>query len=220
LPVLECSRCNELYYSAHGSTELACDGCDGQVWRVFEDEVSFARVSGLKRNFQPGDHGALLYTSPEQAAAFCVDFLRDGIERGERLVIAVPQPFQDKVLAGMSASETDGAIVLDVGEVYGESFDPVGTARDYADLVRAQGSVRLLCGPGAEQVAAMDIDDWRRYERIAHELILDLNATALCIYDGRRLPIAYSPVAVETHPLISHGGGELHRNADFQHAPA
>jgi MEDS: MEthanogen/methylotroph, DcmR Sensory domain len=220
MPVLECSRCNELYYSAYGSTELACDKCDGQVWRVFENEVSFARVSGLERDFQPGDHGVLVYTTPEQAAAFCADYLRAGIERGERLVIALPQAFREAVLDRLSESERGDAIVLDAGSIYGEGFDPETTVREYADLIRAEAPARLLSGPDAEHVAEIDVDDWRRYERIAHEVVLDLKPTALCVYDGRKLPIAFSPVAVETHPLISQGGGELHRNADFQHAPS
>jgi hypothetical protein len=220
MPVLECSRCNELYYSAHGSTELACDSCDGQVWRVFEDEVSFARVSGLKRDFQPGDHAVLLYTAPDQAADFCADYLRDGIRRGERLVIALPEAFRETLLSRVSVEEMGDPIVLDAAQIYGPDFDPSETARGYADLFRNEGAVRVLSGPDAELVAGIDIAEWRRYERIAHELVLDMSATALCIYDGRRLPIAFSPVAVETHPLISHGGGELRRNGDFQHAPA
>jgi hypothetical protein len=80
--------------------------------------------------------------------------------------------------------------------------------------------VRLLCGPDGDAAAGIDIDEWRRYERIAHEFVLDLGHTVLCVYDGRRLPISFSPVAVETHPLISRGAGELQRNPDFRYRPA
>ena len=60
----------------------------------------------------------------------------------------------------------------------------------------------------------------RRYERIAHQLVLDLATTALCVYDSRRLPIAFSPVAIERHPLISRNGAELRRNGEFRYEPA
>jgi hypothetical protein len=222
LPVLECSRCNELYYSAHGSTELSCDACECRVWRVFEDEVSFARVSGLPRTLQAGDHAALLYTDDAEAADFCADYLRDGLSRGERLVIAVASELRDNVTSRLPQQDADRVTILDAARIYyGPDFDPAATAHGYAGLVQAEdGPVRLVCGPDPDAVVGMDIDDWQRYERIAHELALDLGATALCVYDGRRLPIGFSPVAVATHPLISRGGGELLRNPDFGYEAA
>jgi hypothetical protein len=221
LPVLECSRCNELYYSAHGSTELACAACGCGVWRVFEDEVSFARVSGLARRLQPGDHAALLYADVQEAAGFCADYVRDGLSAGERAIIAVPGELQDELLSRLQGSETDGAIVLDAERIYGPDFDPEGAAREYADLANASAEpVRLLSGPGGDAASEIDPAGWRRYERITHELVVDLRVTALCVYDGRSLPVPFSPLAVETHSLISRGGGELRRNSDFRYEAA
>ena len=221
MPVLECARCNELYYSAHGSTELSCDACGGHTWRVFEDEVSFTRVSGMPRSFQPSDHAALLYTEVAEAAEFCARYLLEGAGRGERLIVAAPEELRDEVLNRLPSGEAERASVVDAKSIYGPSFDADATARQYAELVRAEDTpARLVCGPDDESAAEIDVDEWRRYERIAHELVLELRATTLCVYDARRLPIAFSPVAVETHPLISHGGGELCRNSDFRYQAA
>jgi hypothetical protein len=221
MPVLECSRCNELYYSAHGSTELACDICDGDIWRLFEDEVSFARVSGLPRQPQPGDHAALVYTDPHDAVEFCARYLDEGMRQGEHPVIAVPQTLRDEVLSRLRSDQLESTVVLEAEHIYGPGFDPKGVAEDYAQTARDLGGpVRLLCGPDGDAAAGIDIDEWRRYERIAHEFVLDLGHTVLCVYDGRRLPISFSPVAVETHPLISRGAGELQRNPDFRYRPA
>ena len=153
MPVLECSRCNELYYSAHGSTELSCDACECHVWRVFEDEVSFARVSGLPRTFQPGDHAALLYTDDAEAADFCADYLREGLSRGERLVIAVASELRDNVTSRLPQQDADRATILDAARIYyGPDFDPSATAHGYAGLVNAQdGPVRLVCGPDPDK---------------------------------------------------------------------
>lgn len=215
MPVLECSRCNELYYSAHGSTTLSCDACGGGVWRVFDDEVSFARVSGLERRAQRGDHAVLVYAQKGPAADFCANYLRDGIAHGERLVLAVPDALRDAVLERLGSAAVGDALVLDSREIYRPGFDPEATAAEYADLVRSGGAVRLLCGPDGEAAAEIDAAALERYERIAHQLVIELNATALCVYDGQRLPIGFSPVAVHTHPLISRDGGELRRNPDF-----
>jgi hypothetical protein len=221
LPVLECSRCNELYYSAHGSTDLSCDACGGRAWRVFEDEVSFPRVSELPRTFQPGDHGVLLYTDDDEAAAFCCRYLQEGVERGERLVIAVPAELRRVLIAGLGAGAMESAVVFDVERLYGPSFDPEATVREYDQLVKQlDRPARLLSGPDGEYAASIDPDVFRRYERVAHELVLDLGATALCVYDGGRLPMSFSPVAIDAHPLISRNGGDLCRNGDFRYEAA
>jgi MEDS: MEthanogen/methylotroph, DcmR Sensory domain len=221
LPVLECSRCNELYYSAHGSTELSCDACGGLAWRVFEDEVSFARVSGLSRTLQPGDHAVLLYTDHAQAVEFCGRYLQDGLERGERLLIAVPAELRRAVIARVGATSMESAIVLDAERLYGPDFDPEATAREYDRIVKQlDGPARMLSGPDGECAAGIDPEALHHYERVAHQLVLDLGVTALCVYDGRRLPMAFSPVAIDRHPLISRNGADLCRNGDFRYEPA
>lgn len=183
--------------------------------------MSFARVSGLAREPQAGDHAALVYTDPHEAVAFCARYLEDGLRQGERPVIAVPQILRDEVLSRLQPAQLETAVVLEAEKIYGPGFDPERVASEYAQTVRDLGGpARLLCGPDGDCAAGIDIDQWRRYERIAHEFVLDLGHTVLCIYDGRRLPISFSPVAVETHPLISRGAGELQRNPDFRYRPA
>ena len=78
--------------------------------------------------------------------------------------------------------------------------------------------MRLLCAPDVESVARVDLDDWRRYERLAHDRILELAVTALCVYDGRKLPMGFPPLAIEGHPLLSRNAAELKRNPDFRYA--
>jgi MEDS: MEthanogen/methylotroph, DcmR Sensory domain len=221
MPVLECARCNELYYSAHGSTELSCDVCDGGTWRLFEDEVSFARVSGLRRQPQAGDHAALLYTDLQEGVEFCARYLADGVTRGERPVLAVPLPFREELLHRLPPGAGTDAVVLDAETIYGPGFDPERVAHDYEEVMRDLACpVRAVCGPDGDSAAAMDLDEWRRYERLAHQVILGLDAAVVCTYDSRQLPLSFSPVAVETHPLIGRGGGELQRNPDFRYEAA
>ena len=220
MPVLECSRCNELYYSAHGSMELACDVCEGGTWRLFEDEVSFARVSGLARRPQPGDHAALVYTDPHDAVAFCASYVADGLSHGEQPIVAVPKVLRDELLSRLPREQLDGVLVVDPEEMYGPEFDPERVVQDFAQTVRDLGRpARLLCGIASDTAAEIKPEQWRLYERTAHDLVLELGLTVLCVYDGRRLPVWFSPVAVETHPLISRAGGELQRNPGFRYRP-
>lgn len=220
MPVLECSRCNELYYSAHGSTELSCDACDCPVWRVFDDEVSFQRVSQLIRTMQPGDHAAVVYTEAEQAAGFCVEYLRAGAENGEELVVAVAKPLRVAIESRLSPEETAALRISEPEQVYAD-FDAERVANRYLDIIRAlEHPVRTLSAIDALSASSTDVTEWRRYERRVHELILDLGVTALCAYDGRTLPIGFPPVAVESHPLLSRNADELRRNPDFQYRAA
>jgi hypothetical protein len=218
LPVLECSRCNELYYSAHGSTEMSCDACGCPVWRLFEDEVSFARVTSLPRRFQPGDHGALVYTEPEEAADFCAGYLREGALRGEHLVMTAPADLRAAVEMRLAPTEASALDAHEPLAIYAD-FDPEQVAVKFEELTKCHdGPVRLLCGPDADSVAGVQLDDWRRYERLAHDKILDLGVTALCVYDGKNLPMGFPPLAIEGHPLVSRNAADLMRNPDFKYA--
>jgi hypothetical protein len=183
---------------------------------MFDDEVSFARVARLPREFQPGDHGVLLYTDDEPAVAFCCRYLEEGVERGERLVIAVPAGLRRAVIARLGADAMESAIVLESERLYGTGFDPEDTAREYDQLVKQlDRPARILSGPDGDAAADIHPEVFRYWERIAHELVLDLGATALCVYDARSLPMAFSPVAIDAHPLISRNGADLCRNEDF-----
>jgi hypothetical protein len=187
---------------------------------VFDEEVSFARVSGLTRSMQRGDHGVLLYTEEDAGVDFCARFIEEGMQRGEQIVIAVPAGLRD-ALAERLGNALDGAEVFEAERLYGPDFDPAASAGEYRETIESfDKPVRILSGPDGDAAAGIDPEAFRHYERIAHQLVLDLNATALCVYDGRRLPIAFSPVAVEGHPLISRNGAELRRNGDFRYRAA
>lgn len=220
MPVLECARCNELYYSAHAARGLTCDACGGGTWRIFPQEASFARVVGLPRTFQPGDHGVIIYTSPAEAAGFCAAYLREGLARGERVTMVVPDELRVEVESSLPMEELARLDVRDPRALY-SGFDRETVVERFEALVRAsEQPFRLLSGPSSECVAGVDSSTWRRFERMAHELTLELNAITLCAYDSRRLPLAFSPLAVEEHPLISREGAELRRNADFRYERA
>lgn len=220
MPVLECARCNELYYSAHGSTELSCDACGASAWRVFEDEVSFARVSGLPRRLCPGDHGVLVYTDRADAADFCAGYLREGFMRDEHVFVVLPGDLRAALAERLSPDELEKADWHEPAELY-RDFDPETVAERFAETARAnERTVRFLAGPDAAAVEGKSADAWADFEELAHERALELEAVVLCVYDSRALPIAYSPMAVSRHPLISRNGGEVQRDSDFRYAPA
>jgi MEDS: MEthanogen/methylotroph, DcmR Sensory domain len=225
MPVLECSRCNELYYSAVASTEARCEACGGTIWRVFEHEVSLSRVAELPRKWQPGDHGAVVYKDAEEAGDLCAGFLRDGVSRGDRTLSFVPAALQVAVARRLSPGDREAVESAEpattYGRAHGNGFDPQAMADTYVEMVeRSDAPVRFLAGPDSHSAEAIPLEGWRRFERLAHELVLSLGVIALCVYDARGLPSGFAPVAVEAHPLLAGGGEAMHRNPDFEYQPA
>jgi hypothetical protein len=216
LPVLECSRCNELFYSASGSTFARCERCGGEIWRIFEDEGSFDRVADLPRTSQPGDHGAIVYSDSGEAADFCVQYVREGIALGELVVGIVPQALRSALERRLSAVERAKLELEDPVRAYAD-FDPRRLIAWYEDLVAHSGKrVRVLAGPDADSAAKIPIEDWRLFERLIHERVHELGVTGLCVYDGPFLPGDFIPVAMRAHPLLVRRSGELRRNGEFR----
>ncbi len=216
MPVLECSRCNELFYSASGSTFARCERCEGQVWRVFEDEASFDRVIEMPRAPQPGDHAAIVYSDSDEAADFCVRYVREGIGLGELVVGIVPGSLRAAFERRLSSRERLQLELGDPAATYAY-FDPRGLIAWYEDVVANAGKrVRVLAGPDADCAARIPIEDWRLFEQLIHERAHALGVTALCVYDGPLLPGDFIPVAMRAHPLLVHRNGELRRNGEFR----
>jgi hypothetical protein len=216
LPVLECSRCNELFYSASGSTFARCERCGGERWRVFEDEGSFDRVIELPRATQPGDHSAIVYSDSSEAADFCVRYVREGIALGELVVGIVPRVLRASLEGRLAATERGKLRLEDPEKAYAD-FDPRKLIAWYEDLVAHSGQrVRVLAGPDADSAARIPIEDWRLFEGLIHERVHELGVTALCVYDGPFLPGEFIPIATRTHPLLVRRSGDLLRNGEFR----
>ena len=59
MPVFECSRCNNLTYSASRFALLVCDVCGSNRQRILEHAFSFAEARDEPRELGPGDHCCL-----------------------------------------------------------------------------------------------------------------------------------------------------------------
>lgn len=216
MPVLECSRCNELFYSASATRSTSCERCGGAIWRVFDAEGSFDRVAELPRSAQPSDHAAIVYSDANRAADFCLTYAREGLERGERVVAVLPETLLSAVARRLGPAERAQIEFADAGLAYSD-FDPERLVDWYEDLVRAgEEPVRVLAGPDGDAAAEIGLEPWRTFERLVHQRVHELGATALCVYDGPALPGDFMHVAMRVHPLIVGNAGELHRNDEFR----
>jgi hypothetical protein len=217
MPVLECSRCNELFYSASGTGMAPCERCGGGVWRVFEDEASFERVMRLPRTSRAGDHAGLVYSDAEEAGDFCVGYAREGLALGEAVLAVLPGSMRGVVQARLGPRERE-QIRFEASERVYADFHPERLIDWYVGVIEStEGPVRVLAGPDAESAARIAPDDWRRFEYLVHERVLELEVTALCVYDGPALPGEFIPIGTRTHPLVVTRAGELRRNGEFRY---
>lgn len=159
-----------------------------------------------------GVHDALLYDSPEHLASIVVPFLKDGLSRGDVVVLATSGP------AGRLLHDAvDGdprMVLLDRSTTYRSrtptaltSFRQLGDRRPESSAqVRVVGEIDF--GPTPRQWP-----EWQRYEAVLNRY-MHAALWGLCIFDTQRLPQLLLDTAMQTHPHLATVSGRV-ANARF-----
>jgi anti-sigma regulatory factor (Ser/Thr protein kinase) len=138
------------------------------------------QVAGLR-------HGALVYESPEEFAAFAVPFLREGLEAGEGAVVAHTQPGLALMREALGA---DAAAVtfVDVGEAYTR---PARLLASYHELFVEQLGLTPSVRAIADVQFGPDPQEWNRwtaYEAVTNRSFAHLPAWVVCSYNAEWTP--------------------------------
>jgi DcmR-like sensory protein len=217
MPVFECSRCNEMTYSASGGAAVPCANCGSERQRVIDGYFDQARHSD--RSVSAGDHALLVCDHRGEATSFCTRFLAEGVERGERVVSALPAELTESVKAALSP-EVESAVQWNEPRDFYADFDADRVASTYEGLiVDVPRTTRVLAGLDRDCADGVDPEDLARYEAIAHDIITRLGANVLCVYDSGSLRPELIDVAVRGHGL-SVKNGAVRRNERFKYQPA
>lgn len=182
-------------------------------------------------DLQPGDHLCCLYETEEEHRALLTPYLRQGIERGEKVVYIVDARTAETVLGylrddGMEVENylaSGQLLILTANDAYLREgvFSPEGmisllraeTERALEDgytAFRATGEMTwALQGlPGSERLM--------EYEAKLNDFFHDSKAIGLCQYDRRRFDAAALLDVLSTHP-IAVVGTEIYDN--FYYVP-
>lgn len=217
MPIFECSRCNELTYSASVETVRPCPRCDEIRHRVLDG--GFADARDLARDLAPGDHAMMLYDDPSLVAPFCCRYLTEGIDKGERVMAVAPDDLRVATEALLAADVYVLIEWVDPMTIYG-NFDAVRVATMYDTLIgtepRSMRILAVLCEALADGVASADFD---RYECLAHDIVNRHGATAICLYDTRGLDPEFLNTSGRRHTLRV-SDGTVRRNESFEFQPA
>ena len=216
MPIFECSRCNEMTYSASVGSVTSCARCGSERARVLEGGFDEARRTF--RTLGPADHVTLVYDDPASVAPFCARFLNDGAHAGERLFAGLPSNLREAVSALLAADVEAMVDWEDPGSLYGD-FDAERVAAMYDELIGGESrATRILAGLDGESAKGVDPDEYARYEAMAHEIIIRHGATAVCVFDAASLPPKFIDVSARCHGLSVEEGG-VRRNERFEYQP-
>lgn len=184
-----------------------------------------------RMQYQQGDHVCTLYSNRDEQLAAAVDYLRGGLERGERCLYVccehTPDEFRDGLRgAGMDVDgeEARGALLLLTkhdGHLKGGTFDPDkmitmlhGAVKDALDAgfagLCAAGDMSWLLdeADGSERIA--------EYEARLNAFYPSSRALGLCQYNRNRLPAATLDHGLATHRHVRVDGNILLDNPFYE----
>jgi hypothetical protein len=217
MPIFECSRCNEMTYSASTGTNAACPRCGSERKRQVQGRFEDARQG--PRELGAGDHAVLVYDDVGVTAPFCARFLTDGVNGGDRVVAGL-QPDLREAVCALLASDVELAVEWEEpSSIYGD-FDADRVAATYEALVAGEArTARILAGLDGDCASGVEPTEFSRYEEKAHEIIITHGATVVCVYDAGSLPPSFLEVGALRHGLTVEDGA-VRRNERFEYQPA
>ena len=181
--------------------------------------------------YQQGDHVCTLFSSAEEQLSAAIDYIRQGLARGERCLYVcseqTPAQFRRALHeAGIEVAheEKRGALVLltkETGHLAGGRFSAsrmIGMLERAVELALLDGFSGLCAAgdmtwlldqaPGSEELA--------EYEAQLNHFFKSHNALGLCQYNRRRLPAAILDHGIATHPTVRIEGSILLTNPFYE----
>lgn len=155
------------------------------------------------------EHPALLYQGIDAFLAVMVPLVREGLEAGQPVVVAVGSDELGALREAIGA-EQRGVRWLDTRDWHPH---PASRLRAFHELVTdelAGGAprLRLVGEPVWPDGPPEHVLEWERYESVLNEVLAPYPVTLICTYDTSRLDPAIAASARRTHPVVWNGQDE------------
>jgi anti-sigma regulatory factor (Ser/Thr protein kinase) len=156
------------------------------------------------------EHVALLYSTDEEYLAGTVPFVREGVESGEAVMVAVPERQLRLLRAATADLEPSGLVTFRSMELMGRN--PAWIIPAWADFLGA-GSIEGRRARGIGQPIWAERCPEELIECTRHEALLNLafatveGFTLLCPYSVTTLSEPVIVGAMRNHPVVCHGAG-------------
>ncbi|HEY4307578.1 MAG TPA: MEDS domain-containing protein [Gemmatimonadaceae bacterium] len=181
--------------------------------------------------YRQGDHACTLYTTREEQLSAATEYIRGGLERGERCLFICVEHDVPTFRAALKdagidadAEEQRGALVLmtkEEGHLQGGSFDPARMIHtlDVAVKNALAAGFTGLCAGGDMSWILEDTDSVGRlaeYEALLNRFYRDNRALGLCLYNRRTLSDSVLDHGLATHPVVRMEGPILLSNPFYE----
>lgn len=186
MPMFECSRCNQLSYSASKGAVAPCQACGARRRRIVVDSVSFAEAEAVPRAVSYGDHSVAVFDDFQQVAPMAVQFIDQALLAGGLVIAGVPQELEDLVHERMNPEDELGVLWEPPSDSYGPTFSPDEVVERYREIAELEDRpvFVLTCADEAIQTFTSR-EGWVEYERRAHQTATECGLTVLGLYDAR-----------------------------------
>jgi anti-sigma regulatory factor (Ser/Thr protein kinase) len=154
------------------------------------------------------EHEALLYASLDDFLDGTTAFVREGLERGDRVMVAVPEPRLSALRHALADADGDVGY-LDMAEVGRNPGRIIPAVRE--ELAAAPDRrLRWIGEPVWPGRRACEAVEGERHEALLNVAFGDAPISILCPYDASRLDAGILAGAHRTHPVLCVAG---HRRA-------
>ena len=185
--------------------------------------------------YQQGDHVCTLYTNPQEQLTAATEYLRQGLDRGERCLYVCCEhdvaTFRSALRDGgidVESEENRGALIIltkEQGHLNGGTFDPDSMiSRLYVAVKEAlDAGFSGLCAAGDMCWVLEEADGTERlaeYEARLNRFYSENRALGLCLYNRRTIPATMLDHGLATHPVIRVEGPVLLRNPFYEEPEA
>jgi CheY-like chemotaxis protein len=149
-------------------------------------------------------HEALIYSSTDSLVAAAVPFLRQGLARGEHLLVLL----REEGCAVIRQALGEDASRVEFADVHAWYRSPEHALEQYGRYVgdhlgrgapRVRVVAEVIWPPSTE---AADIAGWKRYEARVSVAMAAVPVSFICAYDTRELPEGIIMDAQRTHPVL------------------
>ncbi len=170
------------------------------------------------------DHIALLYERQSEQLASVVPFVRQGLERGERVMYITGDVPQAQLVDALEAGGVDvegalasGALSFDSPEetyLRNETFEPEEMVEFFASAIDAATDEYAGLRVAAETAwlcdDRIDLESFLVYESLVNDLFEDEDCIGLCQYDRTAIEADVLTTLVQTHPHLIYEGTLCH----------
>jgi CheY-like chemotaxis protein len=156
-------------------------------------------------------HEALVYSSGDELAAGAVPFLRQGLARGEEVLVVLREAGRSVVEQALGG-DADRIEFADAVTWYQSPEHAFQQYTRYLDgrLEGGASRVRVVAEVlWPQSSATADVAGWKRYEAGISAAMASVPVSFICTYDTRELPAAIVTDARRTHPVLRTATGAL-----------